>query len=251
MRRGDLLVRLDDTAIRDASPPRRPRSRRGGARHSSRRAAVPAHEDAARRAWPRRRRSRTPRSAATPRADEAAKARVVTARQQLQRTEVRAPFDGIVSDRKVSAGDTAQIGKELLKVIDPQQHALRGPGVGRQHRRGASRASAVHVPRQRLRRARSSPARSRRVESGGQRRPRARSRCWSTSPSAPAAERSPACMPKGASRAAARRGADAARQRAWCATATSAFAWRVKDGTLQKVAVHARRARCAHAASSC
>ena len=27
--------------------------------------------------------------------------------------------DGIVSDRKVSAGDTAQIGKEMLKVIDP------------------------------------------------------------------------------------------------------------------------------------
>jgi RND family efflux transporter MFP subunit len=50
---------------------------------------------------------------------EAAKARVVLARQQLQRTEVRAPFDGVVSDRKVSAGDTAQIGKELLKVIDP------------------------------------------------------------------------------------------------------------------------------------
>ena len=44
---------------------------------------------------------------------------MVAARQQLQRTEVRAPFDGIVSDRKVSAGDTAQVGKELAKVIDP------------------------------------------------------------------------------------------------------------------------------------
>jgi len=32
---------------------------------------------------------------------------------------VRAPFDGVVTDRKVSPGDTAQIGKELLKVIDP------------------------------------------------------------------------------------------------------------------------------------
>jgi len=50
---------------------------------------------------------------------EAAKSRVVQARQQLQRTEARAPFDGIVSERKVSPGDTAQIGKELLKVIDP------------------------------------------------------------------------------------------------------------------------------------
>ena len=37
---------------------------------------------------------------------EAARSRVVTARQMLERTEVRAPFDGIISDRKVSAGDT-------------------------------------------------------------------------------------------------------------------------------------------------
>ena len=51
---------------------------------------------------------------------------MVTARQQLERTEVRAPFDGIVSDRKVSAGDTAQIGKELLKVIDPASLRFEG-----------------------------------------------------------------------------------------------------------------------------
>ena len=57
---------------------------------------------------------------------EAARTRVVTARQQLERTEVRAPFDGIVSDRKVSAGDTAQIGKELLKVIDPSSLRFEG-----------------------------------------------------------------------------------------------------------------------------
>jgi RND family efflux transporter MFP subunit len=37
----------------------------------------------------------------------------------MQRTEVRAPFDGVVTDRKVSPGDTATLGKELLKVIDP------------------------------------------------------------------------------------------------------------------------------------
>jgi RND family efflux transporter MFP subunit len=57
---------------------------------------------------------------------EAARTRVVTARQQLERTEVRAPFDGIVSDRKVSAGDTAQVGKELLKVIDPSSLRFEG-----------------------------------------------------------------------------------------------------------------------------
>jgi RND family efflux transporter MFP subunit len=56
----------------------------------------------------------------------AARTRVVTARQQLERTEVRAPFDGIVSDRKVSAGDTAQVGKELVKVIDPSSLRFEG-----------------------------------------------------------------------------------------------------------------------------
>jgi RND family efflux transporter MFP subunit len=56
----------------------------------------------------------------------AAKARVVSARQMLQRTEVRAPFDGVVSDRKVSGGDTAQVGKELLKVIDPRTMRFEG-----------------------------------------------------------------------------------------------------------------------------
>jgi RND family efflux transporter MFP subunit len=39
---------------------------------------------------------------------------------------VRAPFDGIVSDRKVSPGDTAAIGKELLKVIDPTSMRFEG-----------------------------------------------------------------------------------------------------------------------------
>jgi RND family efflux transporter MFP subunit len=57
---------------------------------------------------------------------QAAKSRAAQARQQLQRTEVRAPFDGIVSDRKVSAGDTAQVGKELVKVIDPRSMRFEG-----------------------------------------------------------------------------------------------------------------------------
>jgi RND family efflux transporter MFP subunit len=44
----------------------------------------------------------------------------------LQRTVVRAPFDGVVSERKVSAGDTASVGKELLKVIDPTSMRFEG-----------------------------------------------------------------------------------------------------------------------------
>jgi membrane fusion protein, multidrug efflux system len=129
VRRGDLLVRLDDTAIRETLT----------AAEASARAAGQAYEQAERQfqrmatlrqtglvstqqvedAETRRNTAQSDR--------EAARTRVVTARQQLERTEVRAPFDGIVSDRKVSAGDTAQVGKELLKVIDP--HSLRFEGL--------------------------------------------------------------------------------------------------------------------------
>jgi RND family efflux transporter MFP subunit len=56
----------------------------------------------------------------------AARSRAATAQQQLSRTVVRAPFDGIVSERKVSAGDTATIGKELVKVIDPNSMRFQG-----------------------------------------------------------------------------------------------------------------------------
>jgi RND family efflux transporter MFP subunit len=128
VKRGDLLVRLDDTSIRDALT----------SATASERSAVLAYEQAERQ----NQRMATLRETGivsaqqledaenrrnTAQSDrEAARSRVVTARQQLERTEVRAPFDGIVSDRKVSAGDTAQIGKELLKVIDPQSLRFEG-----------------------------------------------------------------------------------------------------------------------------
>ena len=128
VKKGDLLVRLDQTAIRDSL----------GSAQSSMSAASQAYEQAERQFQ----RMKTLRETGVVSAQqledveirrnsalserEAARARVVTARQQLERTEVRAPFDGIVSDRKVSAGDTTQIGKELLKVIDPSSLRFEG-----------------------------------------------------------------------------------------------------------------------------
>ncbi|MGZ5079877.1 MAG: efflux RND transporter periplasmic adaptor subunit [Usitatibacter sp.] len=121
VRRGDLLVQLDDTAIRDGL----------ASAEAASRAAAQAFDQAGRQ-FERMKTLRGSGMASAQQLDdaegrrnaaqsdlEAAKARVVLARQQMQRTEVRAPFDGIVSDRKVSAGDTAQVGKEMLKVIDP------------------------------------------------------------------------------------------------------------------------------------
>lgn len=128
VRRGDLLVRLDDTAIRDSLASAEASARAAGQAYEqaegqfqrmttlrkSGMASAQALEDA------EIRRNNTQSELA------AAKTRVVQARQQLQRTEARAPFDGIVSDRKVSAGDTAQIGKELVKVIDPRSLRFEG-----------------------------------------------------------------------------------------------------------------------------
>ena len=128
VKRGDLIVRLDQTAIRDSLT----------AAEASASAADQAYEQAERQFQRMSTLIKTGvvstqqledveirrNSAQSDRA--AARTRVVTARQQLERTEVRAPFDGVVSDRKVSAGDTAAIGKELVKVIDPSSLRFEG-----------------------------------------------------------------------------------------------------------------------------
>jgi membrane fusion protein (multidrug efflux system) len=128
VRKGDLLVRLDDTSIRDSLQ---------SAQESSRAAAQAL--DQAQRTLTRVKTLQAEGMSSQQALDDAevrrntaqsdrvaADSRTVTARQQLTRTEVRAPFDGVVSDRKVSAGDTAAIGKELLKVIDPTSMRFEG-----------------------------------------------------------------------------------------------------------------------------
>lgn len=128
VKRGDLLVRLDQTSIRDSLM----------SAQASMSAASQAYEQAQRQLERMQKLRETGVVSAqqvedveirrnTAQSDrEAARSRVVTARQMLERTEVRAPFNGIVSDRKVSAGDTAQVGKELLKVIDPSSLRFEG-----------------------------------------------------------------------------------------------------------------------------
>jgi len=128
VQRGDLLVRLDETSIRDGLV----------SAQEAERAASQAF-DQAQRQFQRMNTLRGQGMASAQQLEDAeirrnttqsdlsaARTRVVTARQQLQRTEVRAPFDGIVAERKVSAGDTAQVGKELLKVIDPRSLRFEG-----------------------------------------------------------------------------------------------------------------------------
>lgn len=128
VKRGDVLVRLDETAIRDTvasadeavraaklalDQANRQLERMKTLRASGMTSAVGLDE-----AEVRRNSAQSELSAA--------KSRAATARQQLSRTVVRAPFDGIVTEREVSAGDTATIGKQLVKVIDPNSMRFEG-----------------------------------------------------------------------------------------------------------------------------
>ena len=128
VRRGEMLVRLDDAAIRENLASADEATRAAGQSF-----------DGAERTFQRLKTLRESGMASTQQLEDAetrrnnaqsdlaaAKTRAAQARQQLQRTEIRAPFDGIVSERKVSAGDTAQVGKELLKVIDPRSMRFEG-----------------------------------------------------------------------------------------------------------------------------
>lgn len=126
--KGDLLARIDDTAFRDqlASAEQAARAAQQSLDQAERqlerlktlRASGMTSMQALEDAEIRRNNAQSE--------SVASKARLVAARQQLQRTEIRAPFDGIVSERKVSNGDTAQIGKEIMKVIDPKSLRFQG-----------------------------------------------------------------------------------------------------------------------------
>jgi RND family efflux transporter MFP subunit len=122
VKRGDLLVRLDDTSIREGLT----------SAQESERAAVQASDQAERQLQ----RLNTLRASgmASAQALEDAEIRRNTTQSDLASARMRlvqassscsapksgAPFDGVVADRKLSVGDTAQVGKELLKVIDPR-----------------------------------------------------------------------------------------------------------------------------------
>lgn len=49
----------------------------------------------------------------------AARARVEYTREQLDRTEMRAPFDGVVAERFKQAGEWSDSGKEVVRLVDP------------------------------------------------------------------------------------------------------------------------------------
>jgi membrane fusion protein (multidrug efflux system) len=123
---GTVLARLDATAIRDAFL-----SARAAAR-SAEVALADARRDLERDerlseagAVSDRQVERSRTSVATAEAAVAdAKARLASAQEQLEKTTVRAPFTGVVSEREVSAGDVVQSGALLYTVVDPSSMQL-------------------------------------------------------------------------------------------------------------------------------
>ena len=126
VKRGDILVRIDDTALRDA--------------YLSARAALRAAEATAQLA--RRNADRATRlheggaiaerdveDAATAAANAEgqladAQSRLANAQKQQSKTVLRAPFTGVVANVTVSQGDIVQSGGALLTVIEPRSLRL-------------------------------------------------------------------------------------------------------------------------------
>lgn len=126
VKQGDLLLRLDDTAIREAL-----RSAESGVRVSR------EQSDQARRNLERAQRLATAGAVAEQAVEQAratmlgaeaalaeAESRHTSARRMLEKTEVRAPFGGVVGARPVNLGDVVQPGTPLVTVLDPTSMRL-------------------------------------------------------------------------------------------------------------------------------
>ena len=126
VKRGQLLARLDDSALRDDFLSARSTVRsaatalelaRRNAERSKRlaEAGAVAERDLETAEW-------DVTNAEGTLAD--ARARLSNAQKQLEDTEVRAPFDGIVSDRPADAGDVVQVGAALFSIVEPSRLRL-------------------------------------------------------------------------------------------------------------------------------
>jgi RND family efflux transporter MFP subunit len=126
VRQGALLARIDDNAVRDA--------------YLSAKSAVRSAESALQNAQRNAERAtRLAKAGALPERDletallnqtnaegalADARARLASAEKQLAHTRVRAPIDGIVSERQVAAGDVVQLGAAMFTIVDPRSLRL-------------------------------------------------------------------------------------------------------------------------------
>ncbi|HKG95407.1 MAG TPA: efflux RND transporter periplasmic adaptor subunit [Gemmatimonadaceae bacterium] len=125
---GSVLARIDDTAIRDAFLSARSavvsaeNSADVARRDLERSEKLIAAGAIAERDVEQARRGNTGAQAQL----AAAKAQLASAEKQLEKTRVRAPFTGIVSNRQVNAGDVVSPGGEMFTIVEPSSMRLEG-----------------------------------------------------------------------------------------------------------------------------
>lgn len=126
VKRGALLATLDDAAVRDAYLSARSAVRTAEAalelaRRNAERAerlsgaGAIADRDLESARW-------NATNAEGTLAD--ARARLASASERLEDTRIRAPFEGVVSERQADAGDVVQVGAELFSIVDPRSLRL-------------------------------------------------------------------------------------------------------------------------------
>lgn len=126
VKRGALIAKLDETAVRDAwlSARSAVRTAESGV-ENARRNAERAERLAGAGALPERDLENARWSATNAEGTLAdARARLASAQEQLAHTNVRAPFDGIMSERQADGGDVVQVGTALFTVVDPTRLRL-------------------------------------------------------------------------------------------------------------------------------
>jgi membrane fusion protein (multidrug efflux system) len=122
VKRGQVLARIDDTAVRDAYVSARAalRSAEATAQLAQRNAGRAERLNAAGAVADREvEDARTNATTAEGQVADA-KARLASAEKQLAKTVLRAPFDGVVGSVTVSEGDVVQTGTALLSVLGPR-----------------------------------------------------------------------------------------------------------------------------------
>jgi membrane fusion protein, multidrug efflux system len=126
--RGAVLARLDDASIRDAFESSKSAltsaelSEQISGRELERAKALVEAGAVAERDVETARLAQTAASAQL--ADM--KSRLSSAQKQLERTVLRAPFSGVVSERPVSLGDVVQSGNTMFTIIDPASLKFEG-----------------------------------------------------------------------------------------------------------------------------
>jgi membrane fusion protein, multidrug efflux system len=128
VKRGTLLGRIDDRAVRDSYLSAKAAVRSAEQNLSvARRNAERNERLAAAGAVAEREREAAVSAAASAEAALAdAQARLALAEKQLAYTEVRSPLTGVVSERQASAGDVVQTGNALFTIMDPRSLELEG-----------------------------------------------------------------------------------------------------------------------------